>query len=99
MGRNFDLSGTLALRTADLRAAVVLLSTRCGATTREVQGSLASGGLVGVRQDPQMSLPALYFTDRDIMIGDRLPAERYALARPEPSALRANVTLQADCGA
>jgi filamentous hemagglutinin family protein len=65
-GPRVDVNGALVVLPSDLRSAAEVLRTSCAARAAQPQSSLIEAGRGGLPQDPEATLPALYFAGRDI---------------------------------
>ncbi|HEY1301569.1 MAG TPA: hypothetical protein VGF07_13800, partial [Stellaceae bacterium] len=69
-----DLNGTLVVLSSELRSAVALTRDSCSARGNGPRSSLVEAGRGGLPQDPEATLPALYFAGRDLKPGPRRTA-------------------------
>jgi large exoprotein involved in heme utilization and adhesion len=65
-GPRVDVNGALVVLSSELRSATEVLQTSCAAQATQPQSSLAKTGRGGLPQDPEATLPALYFAGRDL---------------------------------
>jgi filamentous hemagglutinin family protein len=66
IGPRVDLNGALLVLSSELRSTAQVLRNNCAAHHRRRQSNLAEGGRGGLPQDPDATLPALYFAGRDM---------------------------------
>jgi large exoprotein involved in heme utilization and adhesion len=65
-GPRVDVNGALVVLSSELRSAAAVLRTSCVAQATQPQSSLVEAGRGGLPQDPEATLPALYFAGRDV---------------------------------
>jgi filamentous hemagglutinin family protein len=93
-GPRVDVNGALVVLPSELRSAAEVLRHSCAAQATEPQSSLVEAGRGGLPQDPEATLPALYFAGRDVN-----PNPQAAAGTPEAkSALQTRAHLTMHCG-
>ena len=93
-GPRVDVNGALVVLSSELRSAAAVLRTSCVAQATQPQSSLVEAGRGGLPQDPEATLPALYFAGRDVN-----PNPLAAAGTPEAkSALQTRAHLTMHCG-
>jgi len=69
IGPRVDLNGSLVALPSDLRNPAAILRENCAARAGQPRSSLAEAGRGALPQDPEASVPALYFAGRDLPAG------------------------------
>jgi large exoprotein involved in heme utilization and adhesion len=64
-GPRVDVNGALVVLSSELRSAAEVLRHSCAASAAQPQSSLVEARRGGLPQDPEATLPALYFAGRD----------------------------------
>ena len=89
-----DVNGALVVLSSELRSAAQVLRTSCAAQATRPQSTLVEGGRGGLPQDPDTTLPALYFADRDLNLNSKTGGG----ASGTKSAQQTRVHLTMHCG-
>jgi filamentous hemagglutinin family protein len=93
-GPRVDVNGALVVLSSELRSAAEVLRHSCAAQATQPQSSLVEAGRGGLPQDPEATLPALYFAGRDVN-----PKPQAGAGTPEAkSALQTSAHLTMHCG-
>ena len=87
-----NLTGNLVVLTSELQATVDVLRQSCAPQGVGPRASLVVAGRGGLRQDPETTLPALYFANRPVRAG-----QDPSLEVPTPP-LHTSITLSTRCG-
>jgi large exoprotein involved in heme utilization and adhesion len=66
IGPRVDVNGALVVLSSELRSAAQVLRNSCAAQAGLSQSNLVKAGRGGLPQDPDATLPALYFAGRDM---------------------------------
>jgi hypothetical protein len=85
-----DVNGAVVVLSSELRSAAAVLRNSCAAQATQPQSSLVEAGRGGLPQDPQATLPALYFAGRDVNLNSQARAQpkRRASCKPEHLTMR-----------
>jgi large exoprotein involved in heme utilization and adhesion len=93
-GPRVDVNGALVVLSSELRSAAEVLRHSCASQATQPQSSLVEGGRGGLPQNPDATLPALYFAGRDV----NLSSQAAPGTTEAKSALQTRVHLTMHCG-
>jgi filamentous hemagglutinin family protein len=93
-GPRVDVNGALVVLSSELRSAAEVLRHSCAAQAAQPQSSLVEAGRGGLPQDPEATLPALYFAGRDVNPNPQATAG----STEAKSALQTRAYLTMHCG-